>query len=435
MVAHLALNVSLHALIKSVLLITLFLITLFSFTVSINAAQNDVEQDAGQQANAEQVKVQQEDIQKTGPEQYQKIFNDGLALIDTDPSQSAEIFKQLYRQTKSTRVKLEWARALYASGQLDAAKQVFKEILNEDLPLPVRDRVEIFLADIDVDVRPLSLSFGLVSDSNPRASPKEQQVILFGQTFNYTPEIKPKSEFGLLTSLSYVSPQHLNGYAGLSAQLDNYDYPTKINDRTIAKVTVFRRLDAIKNLGVGLSYEDNLLGYRTLYHSPSLILDYFFEPKNTLLIGLNFKRSKITFPHYQYLDSFQSTYNFLLSKEISPYLKLFVEATHEDNNAEYAAYSFNGNVLGVGLKWGSQKGGLQITGKLSSAKREFGIDPFFAVIREDNRSYLSLTLTKRDFYVTGFRPSLEFFWEKNKSTIPIDAYQKNLVSMMFTKVF
>ena len=330
---------------------------------------------------------------------------------------------------------MEWARALYVAGQFDAAKQIFKEILSEELPLPVRDRVEIFLADIDVNVRPLSLSFGLVRDSNPRASPQEQQIILFGQTFNYTPEIKPKTEFGMLTTLSYVSPQNLNGYAGLSAQLDNYDYPTKINDRTIGKVTVFRRLDAIKNLGVGFSYEDNLLGYCTLYCSPSLILDYFFEPINSVLIGLNFKRSKITFPHYQYLDSFQNTYNFFLSKDISPYLKLFVEATHEDNNAQTEVYSFNGNVLGIGFKWGSQKGGLQITGKASVAKREFGIDPFFATTREDKRSFESLSLTKRDFYVAGFRPSLEFLWEKNNSTIPIDSYQKNLVSMMFTKVF
>jgi hypothetical protein len=99
------------------------------------------------------------------------------------------------------------------------------------------------------------------------------------------------------------------------------------------------------------------------------------------------------------------------------------------------AYSFNGNVLGTGFKWGSQKGGLQITGKVSAAKREFGIDPFFAMTREDKRSFESLSLTKRDFYVAGFRPSLELLWDKNKSTILIDSYQKNLVSMMFTKVF
>lgn len=373
--------------------------------------------------------------QDLNQQKFQQRFDLGLSLIESDPNKSAEIFSELYLQTRSTRVKLEWARSLYAAKRFEESKIVFSEILSEELPLPVRDRVEIFLTDINISTQPFSISFGMIRDSNPKASPREQQISLFGQVFDYVPEVKPKTETGLLTTLSYISPQAVNGVIGFSAQLDSYDYPSGLNDRQIAKLIFLRRLDGFKNIGIGVSYEETYLGSKNLYRSPSFLLDYYFEFNSTSVLGVGYKKSKLTYQNYDFLDANLDTVSLVYTLEINPYLKTFIESVHDRSVSDSEVYSFQGHLHSIGFKWGTNKGGLQVTGKVSLGNRRFGVDPFFGEVREDRRQIQTLSFTKRDFYLFGFRPSLELMLDKNKSSIPINSYDKKLASVMFTKVF
>lgn len=373
--------------------------------------------------------------QVVSQQEFQNKFDLGISLIEVDPNKSVEIFSNLYAETKSTRVKLEWARSLYAAKRFDESKVIFSEILSEELPLPVRDRVELFLTDINVSIQPFSISFGIVRDSNPKASPKEQQISLFGQIFDYVPEVRPKTESGLLTTLAYTSPQSVNGVIGFSAQLDNYDYPNDLNDRQIAKLILLRRLDNHKNLGVGVSYEQNYLGSKKLYDSPSLLIDYYFELNSSSVLGLGYKKSKLNYSTYDFLNANLDSFSLVYTLDLTPYLKTFIESTYDKSKSESDIYSFNGRMYSLGFKWGTNRGGLQVTGKVSSGVRTFGIDPFFGEVREDRRFVKTISLTKRDLYLFGFRPSLEFLMDKNKSSIPINAYDKKLASLIFTKVF
>jgi hypothetical protein len=77
------------------------------------------------------------------PELFQKRFESGVLLLGNDPSQAAKIFGSLYQETQSSRVQLELARALYLSNQLDAAQTEFIDVLQKQIPITVRDKVEL----------------------------------------------------------------------------------------------------------------------------------------------------------------------------------------------------------------------------------------------------------------------------------------------------
>jgi len=359
-----------------------------------------------------------------------------MSAMDAEPLRAATIFKALYQATASIRVKLEWARALYTAREYVAARRLFREILDEDLPIPVRDKVEAYVAEIDAIERPFSLGFGLVRDTNPRASPKEQQITLFGQTFDYTPAVKQRTESGLLTSLAYISPQAQNSWASFAAEINQYDYPSKANDRTVNKLTAMRRLPSLPGVGVGVSYEDTLLGYQSLYRAPSLLLDYSQALSFAWKLGLGYKRSWIEYPEYSYLNAQSDTFVLQLAWEVDPYLKLFVDTQHELNQTADALYTSKGSAWGLGAQWGIRRSPYQVTAKVSSNRRAYAdMDPFFGVYRNDQRWSESVSITKRDFYVWGFRPSVDVMRDVNSSNIPINSYQKTLITVTVKKVF
>jgi hypothetical protein len=371
---------------------------------------------------------------------YQQRFAEGMFLLEKEPALAAKIFEELYKDTKSTRVQLEWARSLYAAKEYDAAKAVFKDVLKEELPLPVRDKVEGFLSTIDTHIQPFSINFGLVRDSNPRASPEEQQINILGRdTFNYTPDLKAQPQFGALLGLSYVSTQKRNNLANVFAKLDNYHYENSDYDTTIARLTVVRREARLKNIDLGFSLLNNRSHYKTQYNAPSIMLGYNIDLYNALLISFNIKKMKYIYNSTLYRNnSIEDSFRVAFDLDINPYFKVFLDSTYElnKNSENIKDLSFNGKMSGLGFKWASKKGGIEVTGRSSRSWRNYiGKVPFFDMQRRDIRQSESISLTKRDFYFYGFRPYLEFFRETNSSTIPIARYKKTLFSLMVNKVF
>jgi hypothetical protein len=355
--------------------------------------------------------------------------------MDSNIDESIRILEELSKITSSPRIKLELARAYYFAGRDADAKVLFKDSLQQDLPVPVRDKIEFFLNEIDVNLNPLSISFGLISDSNPRARPKEQQITLFGQNFNYKPDSEVKNELGLLTSIAYVSPQRKNKFLDFSFQLDHFDYSTKENDRTIFRTNLLKRPSSIPYIQYGFSYEESVLSYESLYRLNSLVIALTKELDNKNAFVVTGKRGKIKFPDFNYLDGMQSSSTVTFIHDLNPYSKIFFDYSYETGDTQSDMYSYFSNIYGVGFKWSTNFQGIQISGKLSKSNREYGFDPLFQTNRIDDRNLKTLSVTKRDFYVWGLRPSIEFTDDIYNSTIPIASYKKKIYSLMFTKVF
>jgi hypothetical protein len=90
----------------------------------------------------------------------------------------------------------------------------------------------------------------------------------------------------------------------------------------------------------------------------------------------------------------------------------------------------------LGAQWGIRRSPYQVTAKVSSNRRAYAdMDPFFGVYRNDQRWSESVSITKRDFYVWGFRPSVDVMRDVNSSNIPINSYQKTLITVTVKKVF
>ena len=82
------------------------------------------------------------------PAQIQKEFQEAVNLMGVDPGAAAALFGDLYQETQAPRIQLEWARSLYLAGRLSEAKEQFIDVINKEIPITVRDKIEWYLSEI-----------------------------------------------------------------------------------------------------------------------------------------------------------------------------------------------------------------------------------------------------------------------------------------------
>ena len=114
----------------------------------------------------------------------QRRFEEGVALMSSNPEEAIEVFKILYQITGQTRVELELARSLFLAGNLADARAQFIDVLSKPIPITVRDKVEYYLSEIQKR-QSLKFTVGLYQDSNPGYVTSARTVSIFGQTLNY----------------------------------------------------------------------------------------------------------------------------------------------------------------------------------------------------------------------------------------------------------
>jgi hypothetical protein len=78
----------------------------------------------------------------------QKEFEEAIGMMGYSPEAAAAKFDELYQETKAPRIQLEWARSLYLAGRLSEAKEQFIDVINKEIPITVRDKIEWYLSEI-----------------------------------------------------------------------------------------------------------------------------------------------------------------------------------------------------------------------------------------------------------------------------------------------
>ena len=368
-------------------------------------------------------------------EAIQRRFEEGVLLMSSDPKEAVEIFKILYQETGQTRIELELARSLFLAGNLPDAKAQFIDLLNQPIPITVRDKVEYYLSEIQKQ-QSLKFTVGLYQDSNPGYVTSARTVSIFGQTLGYQPAQNTNAETGL--SVAIAAEREIVPQSGYFAQLS-------ANTATF-QTSAFNKQDLDAGLTKrwqGYDYKELKAGYETMYYGGSVLYNYpymstrfVFNQPNQDYYGFMVKGGALNYPQYTYLNGSQTQANVFYNHNITRNLTSYIEVGGDSTIATESAYSSRGFYGTVGTQIAEDSTQLQASLKASRLQRNYWqSDPMWGQVRQDSGQLYFFSITKRDFYILGLRPSIDITYQSNSSSIPYFSYNKVFGGLFFTNVY
>lgn len=371
------------------------------------------------------------------PQIYQQRFEEGVEAMGLTPNLAAQIFGDLYQETKAVRIQLEWARSLYLAGRLSEAKVQFIDILNkpDSIPITVRDKVEWYIGEIQKQ-QSIKFTISLFQDSNPGYVTSTKTVSIMGQTLSYQPTQPAKTEAAL--NIGLQAERELTDGSGYFAQLgvNTLTYQTSAYNKQTYDASVTKRWQ-------DYNYKDLKLGFETMYYGGYTYYNYLyastrfvFNSTNQDYYGFNLKGGTISYPIYTYLSGMQvltsAFYNHNITRNISAYFEAGVDRT----TATQEAYSSYGMYATLGTQLAHDSTNVQTTIKASALQRNYrDSDPLWGQVRQDAGRLYFFSVTKRDFYILGLRPSIDITYQSNHSSIPFFTYGKTIGGVSFSNVY
>ena len=369
------------------------------------------------------------------PQEIQAQFNIGTSLMEERPEEAVQVFRKLYEQSSTIRIQLELARSLYLAGRLDEAKDEFINILDRPIPITVRDKVEWYLSEIQKR-QTAKVYLGLYQDSNPGYITSARTVSIFGQTLSYQPAQNTNSETGLGVGVEAereIIPQ--SGYF-LQANINTATYQTNAFNKQDLDFSFTKRWQ-------GYDYKDLRVGHETMFYGGTVLYNYdylatrwVFNLPNQDYYGFLVKGGPIDYPTYSYLSGSQTQaqvfYNHNITRDLTLYLETGGDKTPASQNA-YSSYGFYGT---IGTQIADDYTNIQANLKASQLRRNYwDSDPFWGQVRQDRGQLYFLSITKRDFYIMGLRPSIDITYQSNNSSIPFFTYNKIFGGIFFKNVY
>jgi hypothetical protein len=369
------------------------------------------------------------------PREVQSEFNIAISLMDRNPNEAARILQRLYEFSSTIRIQLELARSLYLSGDLAGAKKEFINILNRPIPITVRDKVEWHLSEIQKR-QSAKVYIGLYQDSNPGYVTSARTVSIFGQTLSYQPALTTNSETGLALGLEMereVIPQ--SGYF-VQANINTATYRTDAFNRQNLDFSVTKRWQGYNYKDLRLGHESMIFGGTLLYNYTYAATRWAFNLPNQDYYGFLIKGGPITYPTYTYLSGSQAQSQFFFNHNITRNLTAYFEVGGDNTIASQNAYSSHGFYGALGTQFAEDRSQLQANIKASILQRNYWeSDPLWGEVRRDAGQLLFFSLTKRNLYILGLRPSIDVTYQANNSSIPFFTYNKLFGGIFFKNVY
>lgn len=355
--------------------------------------------------------------------------------MDDRPKEAARILRSLYEQSSTIRIQLELAKSLYLAGSLEEAKNEFINILSRSISITVRDKVEWYLSEIQKR-QSIKLYVGIYQDSNPGYVTSARTVSIFGQTLSYQPAQNTNSETGLgigLEAEREVTPQ--SGYF-VQANINTSTYQTNAFNKQNLDFSLIKRWQ-------GYSYKDLRVGHETMFYGGTVLFNYayaasrwVFNRLNQDYYGFMVKGGPIDYPTYSYLSGSQTQAQIFYNHNVARDLTLYFESGGDKTPATQDAYSSYGFYGAVGTQIANDYTNIQANLKASQLRRNYWeSDPFWGQVRQDRGQIYNFSLTKRDLYILGLRPSIEVTYQANNSSIPFFSYNKVFGGVFFKNVY
>jgi tetratricopeptide (TPR) repeat protein len=367
----------------------------------------------------------------------QAQFNLALKLANEAKYREAnELLLNLYERTGSPRVLLEGARVLYAAGEYAEAEKLFRSVLRLDTPMLVQEKVARYLDDITTTNGRLDFSIGMVTDTNPRATTSAETITLFGQTYAYNPGFDTTAKTGMSYSLvaeksTGLKNEYVWGLTVNGAKFHDSDF-----DRTSIEESVSYRLSASPRLSVRLAAEQYFLAGDYLYNMPSVTLRHLKELSGETYWTNDVKAGLIAYRDFDYLGGMVYSYNTGIGRPIMENVILGAELGVDSMSAQESAYSYSTKSISLLLNIYVPDFFIKYQLRASLSRRDFeSADPFFGVVRSDQKSGVFLNIVKSDWRFYGMAPVLDIGYENNSSNIELFSYKRVISTVSFKKMY
>jgi hypothetical protein len=364
-------------------------------------------------------------------------FQEGLMGMDRGLfMEAAKIFEDLYFDTGSPRVKLEWARSLYLGGKKREARNLFREALKENPPMMVRERVNIFLDDIALSLGRVDVAIGVTRDSNPRAVTSDRVISLFGFNFDYNPGVNRKPQNGINYMLTAAKGIDEDNRWVVSASVGGSKFSDRVFDKTAIDVYLTYRLMTEPRLEVKAGLGQFYFADTKLYNDRSLSLKH----TKGFIDGANWtsevKVTKVNYDQFKYLDgpiySMSSSYTHPVFENIF----LGGELMFDRASAVESPYSYRTRAVSLFTNFLFPDYFIKGQVRVVAGSREFdSTDPFFGKVREDGRRGIYINISKTDLTLFEMTPAVEYSFEKNDSNISINSYEREILGFTLKKTF
>jgi hypothetical protein len=300
----------------------------------------------------------------------------------------------------------------------------------------VQEKVARYLDDITTTNGRLDFSIGMVTDTNPRATTSAETITLFGQTYAYNPGFDTTAKTGMSYSLvaeksTGLKNEYVWGLTVNGAKFHDSDF-----DRTSIEESVSYRLSASPRLSIRLAAEQYFLAGDYLYNMPSVTLRHLKELSGETYWTNDIKAGLIAYRDFDYLGGMVYSYNTGIGRPIMENIILGAELGVDSMSAQESAYSYSTKSISLLLNIYVPDFFIKYQLRASLSRRDFkSADPFFGVVRSDQKSGVFLNVVKSNWRFYGMAPVLDIGYENNSSSIELFSYKRVISTVSFKKMY
>lgn len=395
---------------------------------------------AQQQWQAAQVALQ-DVAQDPTADPIELLFLGGMIAIGNQnyASAIAQFQKILLKRPDISRVRLELARAYFLAGNDDGAQYHFERVLASNLPEPVIANVQNFLAQIRARRSwQFGFNFALLPDSNVNQGTSAQTMIIAGLPMTLSSDARETSGLGVMWQLYGEKRWDIADQWRFtsSGNLLRKDYGKhRYNDMTLYARLGPRYLFEGGDTGFGISLGKRLLGDHPYNNAHGLYVDMNRQLGERWLTYVSLESQQYRFAHGKGEPGSLATASGKLRYMLSPVSQ--VEGGLDLTRDTTISTVMRHKIVGVSLGYRSEApfGLLYGVNVYTSRSRYPVFQGFFNAFRIDELISATVDVTKRDWKIFDFSPTVAVTVIHNNSTIPLYSYRRALGQFGFTRQF
>lgn len=378
------------------------------------------------------------ELEKAHPNDPQVLFLEGqLDDAEGDYKKAIAIYRKLLSKNPGLiRVRLALAKALFAARDYTAARYHFQIALGQTLNQQARENIYSYLRAIRGQTSWLTISAGVVDNSNPNFSTSARTVDILGTTFVLNQSARAKRSVGSIINAQGRYAFGKEDRYFLSGDLESRNYAGSYADFDALQLTVGRGWDIGQTLWtaeagpVFSNYQQKELDHGAVVRFTSS------RPLGERLLSTSYvSATRLIYPEYSYLSGEQYWGGTTMRYAIDPTSGAWATVSLGRNLANEAPYSYRAvdGILGYAKELPAH---LNVQVQLSANEYDYDQPlPLFGMDRRDNLVQLDLVLTARDWSIHGFAPALSIGRGRNHSTIPLYSYTVQYAGLGLTRKF
>lgn len=375
--------------------------------------------------------------EKQGLDNAQVEFEAGVqSMFAGQHAVAVSIFSELYRKTGAPRVKLEWARAAFLAKQYNLAEVLFNEVLTEPIPDIVRFNISIYLGEIAKLGDRTDYGFTFTRDTNPFAVARQQQILIYGMPFNYTPPKAQETLSGLNFYVSHSRSLTSDGAVKLIVEADDTEYEGKDNNKSAAKLALQFKQKAEDDLSFRVGIDHFFQRRDLLLKQPYLAAQYRKDQLSGFLnqYQIDARAGLNRYPDFSYVDGNIASLGATVAKNLSNSIQVGANLYFDQTSSKTTSQAYRTVVAGGYARFFTPAISSNTKLSFTRTNRSYkGIDELFIVKRSDDRDVFSASVQPYALKIKGLYPAIEFGIERSQSNIPVNSFSRSFINLMLRK--